>query len=247
MIQSPPTLSQDPLRVTLTSQQTYGPFLYALQQWSSFNGAEIGIAPATGTPPPLLNPPGPAPSETDLQLNPNTQLETTHLKYARVALWPTNSTADKFEQPLTPEGARDFREDRSSHATKQRDYDHTILRLRREDNTVCMHILAHVDASCTARLHQHPDWVTWATPNLTTYTRSHTLLQMITAQFEKGDNTMLSYQFGQVVSARQGPDNPNTTAFPEYGRQLDSVISSLLDPTKEGTCAMQQRADAMHC
>ena len=64
MIQSPPTLSQDPLRVTLTSQQTYGPFLYALQQWSSFNGAEIGIALATGTPPPLLNPPGPAPSET---------------------------------------------------------------------------------------------------------------------------------------------------------------------------------------
>ena len=111
MIRSPPTLSQDPLRVTLTSQQTYGPFLYALQQWSSFNGAEIGIAPATGTPPPLLNPPGPAPSETDLQLNPNTQLETTHLKYARVALWPTNSTVDKFKQPLTPEGARDFRED----------------------------------------------------------------------------------------------------------------------------------------
>ena len=132
-------------------------------------------------------------------------------------------------------------------ATKQRDYDSTILRLRKEDNTVCMHILSHVDASCTTRLHQHPDWVTWATPDLTTYTRSHTLLQMITAQFEKGDNTMLSYQFGQVVSARQGPDNPNTTAFPEYGRQLDSVISSLLDPTKEGTCAMQQRADAMHC
>ena len=231
MIQSPPTPSQD---VVLKSQQTYGSFLYALQQWSSFNCAEIGSALATGTPPPLLNPPGPAPAETDLQLHPITQLATTHLKYARVALWPANSTADKFEQPLTPEGARDFREDRSSHATKQRDYDTTLLRLRRDDNTVCIHILAHVDPSCTARLHQHPDWATWTTPNLTTYARSHTLLKMITDQFEKGDNTMLSYQFNLVVSARQGPDNPNTTAFPEYSRQLDSVISALLDPTIPG-------------
>ena len=92
----------------LTSQATYAAALLAIKLYFAYHCNQIGNALSTGNAIIPLSNPGTPPTETDMLLNPHTQLATKVLKYSHS---PAPGNTDIYDQPLTSDGARAFRDD----------------------------------------------------------------------------------------------------------------------------------------